>query len=94
MSDGQLLFRIVRRSDGHEYKIFADGRVEGFERDVSVFNRHPMLVRVALQNSDRNGMSSRLPLKTKALTEDWAGAEHGTPLNAEISDIAIAIAPE
>ena len=93
MKESQLLFKIVRRTDGHEYNIFTDGRIEGFEKGCSIFNRYPMLLHLAAQSSDKNGIASSPSLLVGVSTEDRAGAEHGTPPNAEISGIAIATAP-
>jgi hypothetical protein len=38
-------FKITRRSDGHEYKIFADGRIEGFEdtEGLVIYNKIPQI---------------------------------------------------
>jgi hypothetical protein len=34
----QLLFKVVVKSSGHEYRIFTNGEIEGFPEDSWVFN--------------------------------------------------------
>jgi len=41
MSTPQLLFRVT--ASGHEYRIYTNGRVEGFGNDVQVVNHIPRL---------------------------------------------------
>lgn len=50
--EGNLLFKIT--VDGHEYKIFADGRVRGFEgEEIRIENNHYHLVCEALARRAR-----------------------------------------
>jgi hypothetical protein len=34
----ELLFKVIERSTGHEYRIFTNGEVEGFSEGVIVVN--------------------------------------------------------
>ena len=40
-----VLFKVIRRSDRHEYIIYDNGEIEGFESDSVVVNYYPALVR-------------------------------------------------
>ncbi len=40
----QLLFRVVDES-GNEFRIYTDGKVEGFGNHARVYNYHPPIVR-------------------------------------------------
>ena len=37
------LFKVIEPSTGKTYRVFADGRIEGFASDALVFNRYPAL---------------------------------------------------
>ena len=42
---GNLLFKVIRPSDGHEFLIYDNGAVEGFEPNSIIVNYYPALVR-------------------------------------------------
>lgn len=40
-----LLFTVIDNPTGHEYRIYASGKTEGFGEDISICNRFPALSR-------------------------------------------------
>jgi hypothetical protein len=67
----KLLFKVTTRSTGHEYKIFANGEVEGFGNGALIFNYFPILAReievsaLGRQNSRRTYESRPKGLATR-----------------------------
>ncbi len=57
---GELLFEVT--ASGHDYRIYTNGRVEGFGDDVGVLNNYPRLLIGHLQRAEdrtsREGGSS------------------------------------
>jgi hypothetical protein len=39
-SDKHLLFRVIVRQTGHEYKIYTNGEIEGFGENVIIVNHY------------------------------------------------------
>jgi len=75
-----LLFRIIERS-GREYKIFTNGKTEGFEENAITINRFPILLRMAQLSVSGSGGNKDLaaPLSTNEPTSDLLGRSHSTP---------------
>jgi hypothetical protein len=44
-SSKQVLFKVKKGVDGHEYIIYTNGDVEGFGEGALVFNYYPSLIR-------------------------------------------------
>ena len=79
-----LLIEIHRRSDGHVFKVFENGRIEGFGADCWLINYYPELVlKHALtyhdsQSSGENGINSS-PADATSTTSERFGAAHCSP---------------
>jgi hypothetical protein len=57
---GKLLFKVI--ASGHEYRIYTNGRVEGFGDDVKVFNNYLQLLTDHLrQAQDCQDLDARTP---------------------------------
>ena len=42
------VFIIIDRATGHEYKIYRNGKIEGFPSGCVIFNRIPLLLKKAV----------------------------------------------
>lgn len=63
-------FKVIERS-GRTYRIYADGRTEGFAKDAMIFNRIPRLMR-----EHHLTMAIASPLPTTKITSLDAGGTH------------------
>lgn len=79
------LFKIVERESGKTYRIFTNGRIEGFPDGYWISNRYPALLRSAL-------CQSNAALTTSGERSSHAGAEQGSDLNGASKDAAISAA--
>ena len=89
----ELLFKVIG-SEGHEFAVYTNGRIEGFGEGALVFNFYPELLATAYVAAlGANGIDPDPCSPTSRCTEDAIGAGHSAPLKAAINTRAILAAP-
>jgi hypothetical protein len=74
-----ILVKVIRASDGHEFVIYTDGHTEGFGEPVGVWNRLPLLLH-DFHYEMRNGIKAASRQGEMGITSDSNGAtEHSVP---------------
>jgi hypothetical protein len=84
----QVLFKVQIKAAGHEYVIYDNGEISGFEEGAIVVNYYPTLLSMHRAQWELNGMVSSSTFQTSGAISDRLGAAHGSPCQAEMSDIA------